>query len=259
MPNARFRLCAALIAGASCANAATFTVTTLNDNVAGSLREAITKANQSSGADTIVFQVGLTGTITLASTAGALVVSDSLTLTGPGSDRVTIDANQGQAFRLVNANAADKTWAINGLRIINGKAATSAGDSGGGLFYEATSIHADIRLTDLVFEDNVASRKGGAISVAGANLTLTNVALRGNRANGVFQPSGGGVYFSRGLLTAAGSVFVNNRAEYGGGLSLESPASRRRSRTRRSRKTPPTSVAASTRSRWKASRCRAAR
>jgi len=222
MQKTRFLLCAALIAGASCANAATFTVTTLNDNVAGSLRDAVAKANQSSGADTIVFQPGLTGTITLDATAGALTISDSLTLTGPGSGRVTIDANQGQAFRLVN-NAIDKTWAISGLRIVNGKAGTSSSDSGGGLFYEATSIHADIRLTDLVFEDNIASRKGGAISVAGANLTLSRVVLRRNRAADGFQPSGGGVYFSRGMLTVDNSIFVDNQAEYGGGLSIASP------------------------------------
>ena len=72
----------ALIAGASCANAATFTVTTLADNGAGSLRDAIAKANQATGADAIAFQAGLTGTITL--TGGDLAITDSLTLTGPG-------------------------------------------------------------------------------------------------------------------------------------------------------------------------------
>jgi predicted outer membrane repeat protein len=216
-------LCVALIAGASCANAATFTVTTLADNGAGSLRDAIAKANQATGADAIAFQAGLTGTITL--TGGELAITDSLTLTGPGSGRVTIDANgAARAFRLENANATDKTWSIRGFKIVNGKAITSSNDSGGGLFYEATSIHADIRLTDLVFEGNTAGRKGGAVSVAGANLTMDNVVLRSNQVNGSFQRNGGGVYFSRGLLTVSNSIFVDNRADYGGGLNIASPA-----------------------------------
>ena len=223
MQKFRFLFCVALVATAPCVHSATFTVTTIADNGNGSLRDAITKANQASGADTIVFQSSLTGTITLATTSGALTISDSLTLTGPGSSRVTIDANQGQAFRLVNANATDKTFAISGFKVINGNAGTASNDSGGGLFYEASSTHADIRLTDLVFENNTSSRKGAAVSVAGANMTLNNVVLRSNRVTGQFQPSGGGVYFSRGLLTVANSVFVNNSAEYGGGLSLASP------------------------------------
>jgi len=222
MQTIRPLLCAALFAGASCANAATFTVTSLADSGAGSLRAAIASANQAAGADTIVFQPALNGTITL--TSGPLAITDSLTLAGPGSSRVTIEANgTNRAFRLENANASDKTFAISGFRIVNGVANAASNDSGGGLFYEASSIHADIRLTDLVFEGNTASRKGGAISVAGANMTLNGVVLRGNRVADGFQPSGGGVYFSRGLLTVANSIFVANEAEYGGGLSIASP------------------------------------
>jgi predicted outer membrane repeat protein len=75
-----------------------------------------------------------------------------------------------------------------------------------------------------VFEGNTAGRKGGAVSVAGANLTMDNVVLRSNQVNGSFQRNGGGVYFSRGLLTVSNSIFVDNRADYGGGLNIASPA-----------------------------------
>lgn len=215
-------LCVALIAGAPGAHAATFTVTSLGDSGAGTLRNAIAQANQAAGADTIAFQLAVPGTITL--TGGELTVTDSLTIAGPGAGRLTLDANQGRAFHLVNANASDKTFAISGMTIVN--SATPNNESGGGLFYEATSIHADIRLSDMVFQQNTASRNGGAVSVAGANLTLNGVVLRGNSANGGFQPSGGGLYFSRGQLRIDRSVFVANRADYGGGLRIASPGAK---------------------------------
>jgi LPXTG-motif cell wall-anchored protein len=69
--------------------AATLTVTTLSDSGAGSLRQAIVDANASAGADTIVFDAGLTGTITLSSNLPN--ISDPLTITGPGEDDLVID------------------------------------------------------------------------------------------------------------------------------------------------------------------------
>jgi hypothetical protein len=48
-----------------CVPAMTFTVMNLNDMGTGSLRQAIMDANGNAGADTIVFQPGLSGTITL--------------------------------------------------------------------------------------------------------------------------------------------------------------------------------------------------
>src|SRR3954447_17937493 len=48
------------------AEAATFTVTNLNDSGPGSLRQAISDANNAAGPDVVTFRAGLTGTITLA-------------------------------------------------------------------------------------------------------------------------------------------------------------------------------------------------
>ena len=70
---------------------AVFTVTTLNDSGAGSLRDAIAQANASPGADAIIVQPGLAGTITLASALPA--VSDDLTVTGPGAAALTVRRN----------------------------------------------------------------------------------------------------------------------------------------------------------------------
>src|SRR5437870_998206 len=70
---------------------AAFHVTTLTEGVAGSLRDAITQANTHGGADTITFQPGLTGTIAL--TSGELDITDDLTITGPGADKLTVSGN----------------------------------------------------------------------------------------------------------------------------------------------------------------------
>src|SRR3954465_3623159 len=73
------------------AEAATFTVTNLNDSGPGSLRQAISDANNAAGPDVVTFQAGLTGTITLAT--GQLYISDSVNVQGPGQSVVTVNGN----------------------------------------------------------------------------------------------------------------------------------------------------------------------
>lgn len=213
---------AAVAAASPLAGAATFTVTHLNDAGAGSLRDAIAQANAAAGADTIAFQAGVSGTLTL---SGELLISDSITIAGPGAARVTIDANgNGRAFHLVNPNSEDKVYSISGLKVTGGAINAGNDDSGGGLFYEAGSIHADIRLTNMIFDANTAGRKGGAVSVSGANLTITNTFLTNNHVAGGFQPSGGALSFDRGLVRLEKTRIVGNSAELNaGGIRLASP------------------------------------
>ena len=70
------------------ASNATIVVTTTSDSGAGSLRDALARANAAAGADTISFQV--TGTITI--TSPLPYVTDALTIVGPGADKLTIQA-----------------------------------------------------------------------------------------------------------------------------------------------------------------------
>lgn len=220
-------LCAATLLGAPLAEAATFTVSNLEDHGAGSLRDAIASANQASGADTIVFQNGLSGTITL--TTGELVVTDSLTLAGPGASRVAIDGNDAsRVLRLDSANPQDKAYALSGLTIKRGRTGSARDDdSGGGVFFElasSSSARPPITLSDMVFADNTAAYKGGAISIEGANLTLRNIEARNNRAANDSQSRGGGLHFSRGSVAVERSRFVDNiSAGTGGGIHLQSP------------------------------------
>ena len=75
---------------------ASFVVTSLNDSGSGTLREAITAANVTPEEDTITFQSGLTGTITLGSNLPD--ISRDLTITGPGVTNLTITATTAGSF-----------------------------------------------------------------------------------------------------------------------------------------------------------------
>ena len=68
-------------------HAASITVTNTNDNAPGSLRQALTIANDG---DTIKFEV--TDTITL--TSGGLPINKNITISGPGRDQLSIDGKQ---------------------------------------------------------------------------------------------------------------------------------------------------------------------
>src|SRR5262245_7760042 len=69
----------------------TFQVTTLADGGAGSLRAAVAGANAHAGADAIVFDDGLAGTIAL--TGGELDITDDLAINGPGAAKLTVSGN----------------------------------------------------------------------------------------------------------------------------------------------------------------------
>ena len=66
----------------------TFTITNLTDHGAGSLRDAVRAANASPGADAVRFAPSLRGTIRL--TEGEVLMTDDLTIDGPGADRLTL-------------------------------------------------------------------------------------------------------------------------------------------------------------------------
>jgi CSLREA domain-containing protein len=144
---------------APAAHAATITVNSLADtsNAADgqcTLREAL--ANATSNGDTtagdcaagtigdsIQFNPSLNGgTITLGGTelATTLVTGDLLTISGPGSSQLTIDANDAsRALPIHNVNLYSPT-AISGLTIING----SSGGDGGAIY-----SYGDLTLNDV--------------------------------------------------------------------------------------------------------------
>ena len=107
------QICLALVfAVATAAHANIIMVTNPNDSGPGSLRQALADANDG---DTINFAV--TGTIGL--TSGELLVSKSITISGPGATNLGVNANaKSRVFHI----APGKTVAISALTITNGYA-----------------------------------------------------------------------------------------------------------------------------------------
>jgi hypothetical protein len=119
----------------------TFLVSNLNDSGTGSLRAEIAAANAHPGADEIDFASGLTGTITL--TSGELLITDSVTINGPGASQLSVSGN-------------------NSSRVF---------DMTSGL---------DVTINDLTITHGFALDQAGGILNQGSNLTLSNDVLSQN-------------------------------------------------------------------------------
>ena len=187
--------------------AATFTVTTLGDSGAGSLRAAIASANGAAGADTVNFQAGLTGTITL--TTGEIAITDDLTITGPGAAVITI-TKSGAAGRMLDINAGTPTVTISGLTFQGGDPATPGGAI-------AKAVGGALTIQTSVFTNNQTTGTfagGGALYNRYGNLTIQNSTFSGNTGAG-----GGALYhsYNGGSLLIQNSTFSGNTARRAGG------------------------------------------
>ena len=204
-----------LFSSLSIVQAATFTVTTLNDSGAGSLRQAVIDANANLGTDTIAFQAGLTGTITL--TTGVIAITDGLIINGPGAGVLAISGNN--ASQIFNAAEAmtGKLLTINQLTLKNGKASGNYGYGGaiGGSLYSGASL---LTLNNCVLSRNSAGSGGGAIYKNGGTLTVNNSTLTGNSAGsdggGIFNTSGD----RNGSTVNNSTLSYNSAGRHGGGI-----------------------------------------
>lgn len=191
--------------------AATFTVTTLDDAGAGSLRQALLDANASPGPHDIVVQPGLTGTVELASSLPT--VREAVDLVGPGPEAFVVDANRSGRILVFDAGEMS-TSSISGLTLTGGESQSRAG---------LWLITGSLTLEDIHLLDNRTTQlAGGALGVeGGASLVLRRAVV----AHNVAASNGGGI-FSRGTLTVEQSAFYGNRSTLdGGGLWLDGQAS----------------------------------
>lgn len=194
---------------------AVFEVTSLADAGAGSLREAVELANMEPGQDTIVFQEGLEGTITLES---PINISDSVIIQGPGAEIISIvgaiPPGNGQPepeeslFIHALSDITDAS-VISGLRIAEHESALTS--TAGGI----TNFLGTLTVSEVVFEALRTDSAGGAISnFSGGILNVFNSVFLNN-----FSELDGGAISNGGTLTVDGTLFSNNFAESGGGIS----------------------------------------
>jgi hypothetical protein len=167
-------------------------VTNLNDDGAGSLRQALEDANADADLDRILFKSKLSGTIEL--TGVDLDIYRSLEIVGPGARRLAITREgtlQQPIFQVFTTNATPVGVTISGIAVTN---------------------------TETKYNGAI-----GMYSYAGPmDLTLSRVTISGNTATGSQAPSlygdGGGVTAkSDGLgdLTIENSTVSGNRAAQG--------------------------------------------
>ena len=199
---------------------ATFTVTNLDDNGAGSLRQAILDANNQAGADTIAFHSSLKGQrIVLEGTE--LTITDDLTIDGDidndGSADITVDANQkSRVFIVFDGDYFNQksTVTFNGL-IIQGGAV--AGHGAGIANWE------NLTISNSIIRDNTTSAgQGGGLFSEFGDVTVNNSTFSTNSASSQ-NGAGGGIYSFSNTLEINDSVIRNNTAvggnSDGGGIA----------------------------------------
>ena len=213
---------------------ATFTVVNTDDSGAGSFRQAIVDANTSLGNDTIQFDSGVNGTITL--TSGELAITDSLDVQGPGSNVLAISGNSSSRVFYVSANAT-----ISGLTITGGSSSNGGGiyNSGSTLTVGNCTITGNtvgiynhggtLTVSNSNFAGNIGSPfttvsflgtfdhlvGSGIYNSFGGVATVSGSRFTGNAGSGIFN------HYVSGSLTTVNvshSTFSGNQAEHGGGI-----------------------------------------
>lgn len=185
----------------------TFTVTNINDDGAGSLYQAIQDANDNSGNDTIVFDPAVFSTPqTIVLIGGEIFVADngSLTINGPGADKLTISGNNASRIFSITGNVI-----LNDLKLANG----SNAEDGGAI----STFGNTLQINRCAFYNNTAS-EGGAISSVGAELIVNQSTFFGNQTT-----NGGGaiiLFAVEGSSTTSitNSTFNQNTASRGGAI-----------------------------------------
>ena len=184
---------------------ATFTVNTALDDVIPangklSLREAITRANTSPGADTIVlptgaFKITLVGAGESGNLIGDFDINDTVTIQGARAGLTIIDGQQlDRVFDVAGTGPSSIDVVVEKLTIRNGNV---TGHGGGVLVGNANLV-----LRDSAATGNRASLTGGGFSNGGApgtgSIKLARTAVVRNAAG----TDGGGIAFTAGVTSS---------------------------------------------------------
>jgi hypothetical protein len=240
------------------ADAATFTVSNLEDTGSGSLRDALAQANATAEADTVNFASGLSGTIHLASSLQATPYP--VAIQGPGASQITISGGGAVRDLILGCLCPQApSFSVSGLTFTDGKATDGAGiisllanltisnsvitgnvaaEPGSGNAYGAgvysvnsSGYSRNLTIDHSTIANNSISSAGGATNGAGLAATFTKLTVNASTISGnTAAPSptnenfGGGVIVQNGSADISGSTIANNRAYSGGGMRIESSA-----------------------------------
>jgi hypothetical protein len=196
------------------------------------LREAIRAANLNSttdlgqtgsGADTIQIAPSVTGTISIV--FGEFVVTESLSIVGPGRDVLTIDAHD--ASRIFNFTAQSGDFTISDLALTRGRVQGNTTLGGAGINKDGTGLlkleRVSITECNAVYTGSFNFAHGGAVSVEGGTLIIISSLLSGNQASGT-AARGGAIASRARVVNIIDSVIENNKAigsGQGGGVHAQ--------------------------------------
>lgn len=183
-----------------------------------SLREAITAANADVAADTITFSTALIGQ-TIQVTAGRLLITNPLTITGRGALNTVIDAQGNSGVFEASGTAGDLTF--RGVTITGGRI-TASDTFGAGINYEGfgtlTVIDSEIRGNSTTGSND----RGGGIGSSAGDIVLIRSTVAQNSTSGVNSP-GGGIASLDGDITLVDSTVSGNTtsgdSSGGGGIA----------------------------------------
>jgi hypothetical protein len=195
-----FAIAMALILGAGLprASAKNFTVKNLDDAGNGSLRSVLQKLDNShDSSNTVTFKSGLHGIIHL--TTPLPEISKSVSINGPGANKITVAAPNGGAFNV-----------FNGIVSISGLTVEGRGTDASAAVRNQVAV---LTIEECVIAGKSPSNQVGLVNEAGGTTLITSSAIVSNTTN----VNGGGV-LNQGTLTVINSTLANNSASRGGAI-----------------------------------------
>lgn len=189
------------------------TVTTANDSGAGSLRDAIARAQPG---DTIQFDISLANQ-TIRLTSGELTISSgkNLTLDGSGASGLTISGNQqSRIFNIESTPATQTQFTVKNLTL------SSAATTGQGGAVYATG-QAQLQFEGVTFRDNVANQGGASIFTNQGRVFVSNSRFENNQATAANDERGsaGITAIDAADVTVLNSVFTGNKGINGAAIN----------------------------------------
>ncbi|WP_148073220.1 choice-of-anchor Q domain-containing protein [Bythopirellula goksoeyrii] len=163
---------------------ATFAVANLNDAGLGSLRQAIDDANQNPGFDSIDLSA-VSGTISL--TSGEFLITDFVSIEGPGADTLTIDAQENS--RIFHLQTPTGNNSVAGLRLVNGL--TTGADQPGGAIYSETFGVLTLNRMEIFSSGTEGDDSPGGAVYSKRSATVTNSVIGNSFTRGADSPGGG--------------------------------------------------------------------